>query len=102
MLGVGTSFWGGGGSKIGKIMKQKKPKSTLLADTQHTRAENNNKTNKAQASHFCRTASHHSSKWERNKGHFNAESVGGGGGTFQCRILAKWHCGYYNIEETRI
>ena len=35
----------GGGSKIGKFLKQKNPKSTLLAD--NTRVDNN-KTNKAQ------------------------------------------------------
>ena len=46
---------GGGGGKIGKFMKQKKPKSTLLV-------VDNNKTNKTQASRFCSTTSHYSKK----------------------------------------
>ena len=52
-----STWWRG--SKIGKLIEQKKPKSTLLAD--NTRVANN-KTNKAQASRFFNTASHHSSR----------------------------------------
>ena len=39
---------GGGGGKIGKFMKQKKTKSTLLADNPRGLVDNN-KANKAQA-----------------------------------------------------
>ena len=58
---------GGGGEKnwkirkIGKFMKQKKkPKSTLFVDNTQGLIT----TNKAQASRFCSTASHHSVKLE--------------------------------------
>ena len=54
--GGGSPLGGGGGSKIGKLMKQKKkPKSTMLADNTQARVDNNN-TNKAQAIRFCSTA----------------------------------------------
>ena len=46
-----------GGSKIGKFMKQKSPNQLCwLATLQHIRVDNS-KTNKAQASRFCSTAS---------------------------------------------
>ena len=50
----------GGGGKIGKYLKQKKPKINSIG-WQHTRVDNNKKTNKAQASRLCGTASHLSS-----------------------------------------
>ena len=51
-----TVEWGGG-SKTGKFMKQKTQINSV--GWQHTKVDNN-KTNKAQASRFCSTASHHS------------------------------------------
>mgnify|MGYP003571757131 CR=1 FL=1 len=64
----GECNMGGGVSKTGKYMQQRLNQLCWL----HRRVENN-KTNKAQASRFCSTASHHSSIREM-------EMFDGGGG----------------------
>ena len=51
--------WGGGGKKK-EIYEAKKKAQINSVGWQHKRVDNN-KTNKAQASRFCSTASHHSS-----------------------------------------
>ena len=60
-----TLLGGGGGSEMEKFMKHKKPKINSVG-WQHTRVYNN-KTDKAQASRFFITASHHPSVRYINK-----------------------------------